>query len=42
MNRNSDTIKQEAIDLYKSGTPSAKVAESLSISGSTVYKWFKE
>ena len=42
MNRYSDTVKQEAIDLYKSGTPAAKVAESLSISRSTVYKWLKE
>lgn len=42
MNRYSDTIKQEAIDLYKSGTPAANVAESLSISRSTVYKWLKE
>lgn len=42
MNRYSDTVKQEAIDLHKSGIPAAKVAESHSISRSTVYKWLKE
>lgn len=42
MNRHSDIIKQEAINLYKSGTPAAEIATSLSISRSTVYKWVKE
>lgn len=42
MNRHSDVTKQEAINLYKSGTPAAEIATSLSISGSTVYKWVKE
>lgn len=42
MNRHSDTIKQEAINLYRSSTPVAEVAILLSISRSTVYKWLKE
>lgn len=42
MNRHSDAIKQEAINLYRAGTPAAEVAISLSISRSTVYKWVKE
>lgn len=41
MNRYSNIIKQEAINLYKSGTHAVKVAESLSITRSTVYKWLK-
>lgn len=42
MNRHSDTIKQETINLYRAGTPTTKIAISLSISRSTVYKWLKE
>ena len=42
MNRYSDIIKQEAIILYRAGTPATKIAISLSISRSTVYKWVKE
>lgn len=42
MNRQSNSIKQEAISLYRAGTPAAEVAISLSISGGTVYKWIKE
>ncbi len=42
MNRHSDAIKQEAINLYRAGTPAAEVAISLSVSRSTVYKWVKE
>lgn len=42
MNRHSDITKQEAINLYRSGTPAAEVAILLSISKSTVYKWVKE
>ena len=42
MNRYSDTIKQEAINLYRLGTSAAEIAILLSISRSTVYKWLKE
>ncbi len=42
MNRHSDAIKQEAINIYRSGTPAAEVAISLSISKSIVYKWVEE
>lgn len=42
MNRYSDIIKQEAINLYRAGTPVAEIVISLSISRSTVYKWLKE
>lgn len=42
MNRHSETTKQEAIRLYRSGAPAAEIATSLSISRSTVYKWVKE
>ena len=42
MNRHSDAIKQEAINLYRAGTPASEVAISLSISRNTVYKWVKE
>lgn len=42
MNIYSNIIKQEAINLYRAGTPAAEIAISLSISRSTVYKWIKE
>lgn len=42
MNRYSNIIKQEAINLYRTGTPAAEIAILLSISRSTVYKWIKE
>lgn len=42
MNRYSNIIKQDAINLYRVGTPAAEIAISLSTSRSTVYKWFKE
>ena len=42
MKRYSDIIKQEAINLYRAGTPVAEIVISLSISRSTVYKWLKE
>lgn len=42
MNKHSDTIKQKALNLYRSGTPASEIAASLSISKSTVYKWIKE
>lgn len=42
MNRRANTTGQEAINLYRAGTPAAEIAISLSISRSTVYKWVKE
>ena len=36
------TTKQEALNLYKSGTSVAEIATSLSISRSILYKWIKE
>lgn len=42
MNRYSNIIKQDAINLYRVGTPAAEIAISLSTSRSTVYKWIKE
>ncbi len=42
MNKHSDTTKQEAINLYRSGISSSEIAISLSILRSTVHKWVKE
>lgn len=42
MNRHSDITKQEAVSLYRSGTPADEIAIMLSILRSTVYKWVKE
>ena len=38
MNRHSDIVKQKAINLYRTGTPAAEVAMSLSIPRKTSYK----
>lgn len=42
MNKYPETVKQEALTYYESGINAKEIAETLSISKSTVYKWINE
>lgn len=42
MNKYPETVKQEALTYYESGINAKEIAETLSISKSTVYKWIKK
>ncbi len=42
MNKYPETVKQKALTYYESGINAKEIAETLSISKSTVYKWIKE
>lgn len=42
MNKYPETVKQEALTYYESGINAKEIAETLSISKSTIYKWINE